>query len=95
MVTIIMRFCNGFRQVPNNQQIYPLLNLEVKSWTALCFAAMKGQVNICQVRLIFHTLVNGIRILACVQTPPSLQKKIEERDVCKSPSLIMFRYTLT
>ena len=49
-----MSFRNGFRQVPNNQQIYPLLNLEVKSWTALCFAAVKGHVNICQVRVILQ-----------------------------------------
>ncbi|CAH3147206.1 unnamed protein product [Porites lobata] len=46
-------------QVPNNQQIYPLLNLEVKSWTALCFAAVKGHVNICQILLDAGASPNG------------------------------------
>jgi len=46
-------------QVPNNQQIYPLLNLELKSWTALCFAAMKGHVNVCQLLLEAGASPNG------------------------------------
>lgn len=39
-----------FLEVPNNKQIYPLMNLELMSWTALSFAAIKGHVNVCQVR---------------------------------------------
>ncbi|XP_015771165.1 PREDICTED: ankyrin repeat and BTB/POZ domain-containing protein 2-like [Acropora digitifera] len=46
-------------QVPNNQQIYPLLNLEFKSWTALCFAATKEHVNICQLLLDNGASPNG------------------------------------
>ena len=42
------------RKVPNNKQIYPLVNLELISWTALSFAAIKGHVNVCQVRCKCH-----------------------------------------
>ena len=36
-------------KVPNNKQIYPLVNLDLLSWTALSFAAVKGHVHVCQV----------------------------------------------
>jgi len=35
----------------------------------------------------------NVRNLACVQTSPLPQKKIGRRDVCESPTQIVFRYT--
>ena len=36
-------------KVPNNKQIYPLVNLDLMSWTAMSFAAVKGHAHVCQV----------------------------------------------
>ena len=44
--------CNSLSfltKVPNNKQIYPLVNLDLMSWTAMSFAAVKGHAHVCQV----------------------------------------------
>ncbi|KAL9955461.1 hypothetical protein ACROYT_G036789 [Oculina patagonica] len=46
-------------QVPNNKQIYPLVNLDLMSWTALSFAAAKGHVHVCQLLLDAGANPNG------------------------------------
>lgn len=46
-------------QVPNNKQIYPLVNLDLMSWTAMAFAAVKGHAHVCQLLLDAGANPNG------------------------------------
>lgn len=46
-------------KVPNNKQIYPLVNLDLMSWTALSFAAVKGHMHVCQVNMTTNLCDQG------------------------------------
>ncbi|XP_068761197.1 ankyrin repeat and BTB/POZ domain-containing protein 2-like isoform X2 [Montipora capricornis] len=59
VTTLIEHHASLDLEVPNNQKIYPSLNLELKSWTALCFATTKGHLSICQILLDSGASPNG------------------------------------